>query len=207
MKNLLTSVFLSVTITLSGFQAAGQTVSTAERDQARVMAEEIAALMADLETRAAEFPDVLTQLEEGQIAIEQADQTVADLIQRLTEVTDAMEDGKPFAEAIDNYKDITVQLIAEAEGSDNEAIRGAVSGLRTTLEGLEQDDADRQSTVVDARNAIAQLEENREAIAFFIRAGQVQEAAALIAGEVDGFQDIVARGQAIADSLIDAATP
>lgn len=182
-------------------------VSSNDRDTARTVATEVAALMADLEARAEGFPDVLEQLRQGQIAIEQADETVAQLIQQLTEATNAMQDGSAFDNSIDGFKETVTGLISESEASPNEAIRSASAGLRTSLIRLEADDESRRRTVVEARNVIAELEENRTAIAFFIRAGQVQQAAALIGESVAEYADIVARGQAVADSLIEAANP
>lgn len=198
---------IGVSVLLISAGIAGAQVPQSERDRAAEMAQQISTLMVDLEARAQEFPGVLEQLRQGQIEIDMADQTVADLIAQLTEVTNAMEDDTEFDNSIDAYKDSTVALIAEAEASPNAAIKATIPALRATLASLEADDASRQQTVIDARNVIADLKENREAIAFFIRAGQVQMAAELIAANVADFSGIVERGRAIADGLIQAANP
>lgn len=182
-------------------------VSEEQRDRAREMGEMIEQLMTDLEARSTNFPEVLQALAEGRASIEQADETVNQLIAQLTEITDAMEDGKEFDQAIDDYRNETTKLIAEAEGSGNEAMKSIIPNLRETLAGLEADDEARARTVIDARNVIALLEDNREAIAFFIRAGEVQKAAELISANVDEFTDLVARGREVANSLIEAANP
>ena len=191
---------------LAAAPAAAQ-VTGDQRERAIQMGEQIEQLMVDLEQRAAGFPEILQALAEGRANIEQADETVNQLIDQLKQVTDAMEDGTDFDQAIDDYKDETTTLIAEAEASDNPAIRSVIPDLRATLEGLNGDDRDRAQTVIEARNVIAALEDNREAISFFIRAGQVQRAAELISTNVAEFGDIVERGKIVANGLIEAANP
>lgn len=175
------------------------------RENAVMIAKEVESLMTDLEARAADFPEVLAALADGQARIEDAEATVASLIERLTEVTDTMQDGSEFDNAIDDYKAATVDLIARGEASENDAIRSMVPSLRTTLEQLEKDDQNRNQTVVEARNVIQQLRDNQEAIAFFIEAGEVQRGAALIAENVAQFDNIVDRARGVANSLIEAA--
>ena len=175
------------------------------RDNAVMIATEVESLMTDLEARAANFPEVLAALSEGRGRIEDAEETVAALIERLTEVTDTMEDGSDFDNAIDDYKEATVDLISRGEASENETIRAMVPDLRATLEQLEQDDQNRQQTVVEARNVIQQLRDNQEAITFFIEAGEVQRGAALIQENITEFDTIVDRARGVANSLIEAA--
>lgn len=175
------------------------------RDNAVMIATEVESLMADLEARAADFPEVLAALAEGKARIEDAEETVESLIQRLTEVTDTMEDGSNFDNAIDDYKDATIDLIARGEASENEVIRAMVPDLRTTLEQLEQNDQNRNQTVVEARNVIQQLRDNQEAITFFIEAGEVQRGAALIQENITEFDTIVDRARGVANSLLEAA--
>lgn len=205
LRQLVHAISLTGAITLAGTALAQG--ANGERERAAEMGREIEALMVALEERSAEFPQVLVALEKGQATIEQADETVNQLIEQLRSVTDAMEDESEFDKAIDSYKVSTTELIAEAEASDNEAIRGVLPQLRETLDGLNRDDEDRAQTVIEARNVIAQLEENREAIAFFIRAGAVQEAATLISENIADFGDIVDRGKVVASGLINAANP
>lgn len=170
------------------------------------LANQIKSLMEDMDARAQGMPTVLAALAEGRATIEEADQTVADLISQLTEITSQMEDGTEFDNAIDGYIEATQGLISEAEASNNDAIKGLIPGLEITKESLETDDARRAALVVRSRNVIRELEKNREAIAFFIKAGAVTQAADLIRGSVDDFEGIVERGQAIAQGLIDAST-
>lgn len=184
-----------------------QSTSAEERDAARLMAEEISVLMTDLEARAEGFPAVLEALAEGKANIEQADETVDELISQLNRVTDEMDDNSEFDQAIDDFKTSTTELISEAEASTNEAIRGLIPDLQETLTGLESDDEQRSKTVVDARNLIRTLEENKETISFFIRAGEVQKAAEMISANVGDFANIVERGKAVADGLLEAANP
>lgn len=176
------------------------------QQNAVAIANQIKTLMEDMEVRAQGFPELLTALAEGRATIEQADQTVADLIEQLTEITTQMEDGTEFDVAIDGYVEATQGLIAEAEASNNDAMKGLIPSLKVTKESLETDDARRAALVVRSRNVIRELEKNREAIAFFIKAGAVTQAAELIRGSVNDFEGIVERGQAVAQGLIDAST-
>jgi nitrogen fixation/metabolism regulation signal transduction histidine kinase len=201
----LSVAIVAATLFIAG--AATAQTPTENRERARAMAEDIEQLMIDLEERAAGFPDVLAALAEGRASIEKADETVSQLIDQLTAVTDAMEDGSEFDQAIDAYKDTTIDLIAEAEASGNDAIRAVLPDLRQTLDGLNADDRSRAQTVIEARNVIAELEDNREAIAFFVKAGEVQRAAELISANVDEFGTIVERGKRVANGLIRAANP
>ncbi|WP_121633639.1 hypothetical protein [Tropicibacter alexandrii] len=206
-RKLFPSALLATVLMTSPLLAQEDGSDADRRAEAVQRAEQIDALMTDLEARAASFPEVLEALRQGRANIEQADETVAQLIARLTEVTDAMEDDSEFDNAIDGYREETQSLIDQAEASDNDAIRGVIPTLRDTLRSLDSDDRSRAETVIEARNVIAALEENREAIAFFIRAGEVTRAAELISTNVAEFGDIVARGRAVATGIISAATP
>jgi DNA repair exonuclease SbcCD ATPase subunit len=199
------AVALSAAIVMPGLVCAQDASPSTERDNAVLIASEVESLMTDLEARAQEFPEVLRQLAEGTARAEDAENAVAALIERLTEVTDTMEDGSRFDNAIDKYKMATTDLIAEAEASPNDLIKEMVPSLRETLSQLEQDDQDRNQTVVEARNVIDQLKKNKEAIVFFIKAGEVQRGAALIEQNVAEFDSIVSRARGVANSLIEAA--
>jgi hypothetical protein len=118
-----------------------------------------------------------------------------------------MEDGSDFDNAIDAYIDSTTALISEAEASANQAIRATAPALREILGGLESDDERRAATVIEARNLVRVLEQNREALAFFIRANQVAQAAALIHEHVEEFQKIVEDGKVLASDLLQPANP
>lgn len=205
LKKFVQALGLTAALALAG--AASAQGTNEERERAAEMGREIEELMIALEERSAEFPQVLDALAEGKATIEQADETVSQLIEQLQSVTDTMEDDSEFDKAIDSYKVSTTELIAKAEASDNEAIRGVLPRLRQILKNLNRDDQERAQTVIEARNVIAQLEENREAIAFFIRAGAVQEAANLISENIADFGEIVDRGKVVASGLINAANP
>jgi ABC-type transporter Mla subunit MlaD len=181
--------------------------SQAEKEQVARLAGEVEQLMTDMQTRSEGFPDVLARLQAGEATIAEADETVAQLISQLTEITNSMDDDTEFAGSIDAFVASTVDLIAEAEASNNEAMKGLIPTLETTKEQLEADDARRNEAVVMARNVIRDLERNREAIAFFIKAGAVIEAANLISSSIDDFEVIVERGHAVASGLIEAANP
>lgn len=180
---------------------------TPEQQKVRVISEEIAALMTDLEQRAASYPETIQQLEQGQIKIEQANETVQGLIGRLNEITGNMEDGKEFDQAIKAYIKNTTDLIAEAQGSNNDAMKSAIPNLQKTLDNLKQDDAERAQTVVEARNLIRELERNKETLAFFVKVGEVQKAAELIRTTVGEFKDIVVRGKQLASRLAQPTNP
>ncbi len=182
-------------------------VAETEQERVRIMAEEIAKYMTSLETQAAGYPEVFKQLKDGLLTIQQADAEVAKLIQLLNDATTKMEDGGEFGESIAAYRDATIALIAEAEASTNDSIKAAVPDLQKTLEALEQSDETRNATVIEARNLIRSLEQNREAIAFFIKANQVQKASQLIAENVGDFALIIENGKSLAAGLTDVANP
>ncbi|MBB95899.1 MAG: hypothetical protein CML68_15060 [Rhodobacteraceae bacterium] len=178
-------------------------------EKARVaeMAGAISELMSSLEQRAADYPAFLDQLEQGLVDIEQADAKVAELIDQLRMATEQMQDGSEFDTAIDDYKQQTTALIAEAEASNNKIIKAEVPNLQGVLEGLNSDDEARARTVIEARNLIRTLEENREAIAFFIKADSVQRAAELIRANVVDFSEIIDAGKDVASRLLDETAP
>ncbi len=204
-SNSLFALALAAFLGAPGLSHAQEAPPNAARDTAVLVASEVEGLMIDLEARAQEFPAVLEELAAGRARVEDAENAVASLIERLEEVTDTMEDGSDFDNAIDEYKDATVGLIAEAEASSNDIIREMVPSLKATLDQLEQDDQERNQTVVEARNVIAQLRESQAAIVFFIRAGEVQRGAALIQENVAEFDSIVSRARGVANSLIETA--
>lgn len=205
LSNSARALALSVIFAAPGMALAQNAAPNAARDNAVLIASEVDSLMTDLEERAKEFPQVLEDLAEGRARAEDAENAVTSLIERLTEVTDTMEDNSEFDNAIDDYKEATTALIAEAEASPNDLIKEMVPSLRETLQQLEQDDQERNQTVVEARNVIAQLRENQEAIVFFIKAGEIQRGATLIQENVAEFDSIVSRARGVANSLIEAA--
>ena len=172
-----------------------------EKARVRAISEQIEVLLSDLESQASEYPEVMVELRQGLINIETADETVQKLIDQLTEITDNMEEGSEFEGAIASYVEFTASLIAEAEGSNSDAQKALIPDLKETLEGLKENDRTRRQTVVDARNVIRQLEKNREDIAFFIKAGEVQQAAELIDAQVGEFARIVEQGKSLANDL------
>jgi DNA repair exonuclease SbcCD ATPase subunit len=178
-------------------------------EEARVqeIAAEIDSLMKTLAARTEEYPAFIAELQDGLVTIEQADERVDQLIAELKSATDGMEDGTALDNAIDDYKTATSDLIAEATASNNTAIKSAIPALEETLAGLEEDDASRAATVIKARNLIRTLETDKEAISFFIRANQVQRAAALISANIDEFEEIVANGQELATKLMGSINP
>ena len=178
-----------------------------ERDRVSTMAERIATVMQGLEDRAETYPQFITDLQDGVATIEQADEQVAELISQLQIATDQMDDNSEFDTAIDDYKAATVALIAEAEASPLEVVKSAIPDLEVSLSELEALDQRRAETVVEARNLIRVLEQNREAIAFFIKANQVQRATDVIQSNLDEFEQIVDDGKNLASDLMDAANP
>lgn len=174
------------------------------RAHAIEMGAQINQLMAELEERADGYTEGLGR---GRTNVEQVDETLSELIQRLLQITHAMEDNSDFDVAIEDYRDTTTELIAEAEASANAAIRGIQPDLLETLERLSENDQERARTVIEARNLIAALEDNREAISILIRVGEVRRAAELFSTSVAEFGDIVERGKMVANGLIEAANP
>lgn len=184
----------------------GNAWAQSAENEVEAMAGQIKALMEQLETRTEEFPPFLKELEDGLVTIEQAQERVQGLIDNLKKATSQMEDNSEFDLAIDKYKEQTLALIAEAEASNNAAIKEAIPGLQKTLDDLEADDRKRSATVVEARNLIRTLEENDEALVFFIKANQVQLAAKSIRENVEEFSQIVENGRVLAESLLDGVT-
>ncbi|MEL6958746.1 MAG: hypothetical protein AAGL89_07335 [Pseudomonadota bacterium] len=198
--------FLAAVFSAMSLPALAQAPS-AEEARVNEIAAQLELVMTGLEERAEGYPAFIEELQAGLVTIERADEEVGELIAQLTAATDQMDDQSDFDAAIDEYRDATVALIAEAEGSNNEAIKAAIPDLEASLEELNASDDQRAETVIEARNLIRSLEQNREAIAFFIRAGQVQRATALIQQNVDEFAEIVENGKALAGSLTPAANP
>ncbi len=182
-------------------------VTESEKDRIRAMAEEISSVMAALETRSTGYPKFIADLQAGLVTIEQADEQVQQLISELTAVTDKMEDGGDLDTSIDAYRTATSALIAEAEASNKDQIKSLIPGLQKTLTELGTSDESRASTVIEARNLIRSLEQNREEIAFFIKADQVQRASDLIAANLTEFSGIIEKGKALAAGLISGANP
>lgn len=180
---------------------------SAEKARVEEIAAQLDLVMSGLEERAEAYPAFIEELRAGLVTIEQADEEVGELIAQLIAATDQMDDQSDFDTAIDEYRSTTVDLIAEAEASNNDAIKSAIPDLEASLSELNASDERRAETVIEARNLIRSLEQNREAIAFFIRAGQVKRAAALIVANVDEFVEIVENGKALAGSLTPAANP
>ena len=179
-----------------------------ERDRVSTLAAQIATVMQGLEDRAeTTYPQFITDLQDGVATIEQADEQVAELISQLQIATDQMDDNSEFDTAIDDYKAATVALIAQAEASPLEVVKSAIPDLEVALSELEASDQRRAETVVEARNLIRVLEQNREAIAFFIKANQVQRATDVIQSNLDEFEQIVDDGKNLASDLMDAANP
>lgn len=199
---LLATLMLAFWATLAAAQP-----TPSEKERVAEMAGAITELMASLEQRAADYPEFLDQLEQGLVDIEQADAKVAELIDNLRLATEQMEDGSDFDTAIDNYQAQTTALIAEAEASNNRIIKAEIPNLTAVLDGLKADDQARARTVIEARNLIRTLEENREAIAFFIKADSVQRAAELIRGNVVDFSEIIDAGKTVASRLLDETSP
>lgn len=182
-------------------------VAQTEKERVTVMAERLATVMNGLEQRAESYPTFINDLKKGLVTIEQADERVASLIDQLRQATDQMDDKSELDQAIDDYSSATVDLIAEASASNNTVIKEAIPGLETSLAELRAADDKRAETVIAARNLIRSLEQNREAIAFFIKADQVQRASELIVANVADFSRIVEDGKALADGLIAPANP
>ena len=182
-------------------------VTESEKERVRATAEEIGKVMSALEARATGYPKFVADLQAGLITIEQADEQVQQLITELKTATDKMADGGDLDTSIDAYRTSTSALIAEAEASNNDAIKSAIPGLQETLAELGTSDESRASTVIEALNLIRSLEKNRDAIAFFIKADQVQRASDLITDNVTEFSKIVQDGKALATRLIGAANP
>ena len=185
----------------AGF-AVAQTVELTPQERVAEAATQIEILIGTLRERSAAYPEFITDLQEGLLTIEQADERVQELIALLTEATDRMQDTSDIATAIDDYSDATQQLISEAEASTNETIRATVPALTATLENLQNTDRDRAEMVIEARNLIRELEADQEALAFLIRANQVQQAADLIADNVAEFAGLLDTGQALTETLL-----
>ena len=172
-------------------------------DEIAAAAARIETLVTELQTRAEGYPTFVAELQEGLVTIEQADERVAELIASLREATTQLEDESEVDRAIDEYLSETLALIAEAEGSNIQIIRDAIPALRDTAAALQASDQARAAMVIEARNLIRTLEQDQDALAFLIRANQVQQAAALIADNLSEFGDIIDAGTLLSTSLLD----
>lgn len=162
----------------------------------------IETLVTQLQTRTEGYPAFIAELQEGLVTIEQADERVAELIASLRQATTQLEDDSEVDRAIDDYLAETEALIAEADGSDIQMIRDRIPALRDTAAALHASDQARAEMVIEARNLIRTLEQDQEALAFLVRANQVQQAAALIAANLSEFNEILDAGTSLSTLLL-----
>lgn len=193
-------LFLAIWVGLSGASHAQEDAA----DRALAAAQQLDEFMGTLETYAEGFPDLVESLEANLITAEEADARIDDMIVQLEEVTENMDAGKAVDTAIDDYRDVLSELIAEGKSSDIEQIRNAVPRLEDALDVLDQSDEDRANAVAEARNLIAALSENREVLSYMIRARMAIAGAEIIATRVDEFDAIIARGKQVARGLQEA---
>lgn len=172
------------------------------KDGVAAAAASIEALVAKLQDRSESYPEFIAELENGLVTIEQADETVEELITSLREATTQLEDNSEVDRAIDDYLEETANLIAEAEGSRSEVVRNTIPSLRETEAQLKDSDLTRAQMVIEARNLIRTLEQEREDLSFLIRANQVQQASALISANLSEFDDLLEAGSNLSTSLI-----
>jgi len=208
----LTTAILIAVVASNPIASAQTTAETSaqeptRQEKAREVAQRVDLLMQTMQTQAEGYPDTLERLRLGQETIQKADETVSEMIDRLKTMADEMEDESEFAVSIDAFENEAQQLIAEAEASNNAKIKELLPTLTEDRDSLRDSDQRRSRTVVEARNLIRDLEDNRSTIAFYIKANALSEAADLIAASVTDFEGIVAEGRQLADELIEASNP
>ena len=177
-------------------------VEGAPEDEIAAAAATIETLVVQLQTRREGYSEFIEELQEGLVTFEQADERVAELIASLRDATAQLEDESEVDRAIDNYLTTTEALIAEADGSDIQIIRDTIPTLRDTAADLRASDQSRAAMVIEARNLIRTLERDQAAIAFLIRANQLQQAAALISANLSEFGEILTAGTSLSTSLL-----
>jgi chromosome segregation ATPase len=153
------------------------------------------------------FPELIEQIRANQITEEEADEQIDQAIEELKTAQDEMKGGGEIDMAIDDYREILDELIAEGNASDVEAIRDVVPALVERFEAINDADEERAEAVSDAKNLIAALEKNRETLSYLMRAQAAMQGADLLVERVDEFVGVVDRGKSSIKLLREAANP
>jgi chromosome segregation ATPase len=153
------------------------------------------------------FPELIEQIRANQITEEEADEQIDQAIEELKTAQDEMKGGGEIDMAIDDYREILDELIAEGNASDVEAIRDVVPALEERFEAINDADEERAEAVSDAKNLIAALEKNRETLSYLMRAQAAMQGADLLVERVDEFVGVVDRGKSSIKLLREAANP
>lgn len=175
-------------------------------DKLRVIAEKIEVLMKEMAKKAADDEKLAKELAERKANIKQADQNISNMIARLSELTKNMDDKSSFRIAIKDFEKETLDLIAQAESSNDDAMKSGIPQLRQTLNKLKAADDLRSTKVQEARAVIRNLEDNKTRIVFFYKAGQLQKAADQLLANAKAYASIVDGARSLADSVISNIT-
>lgn len=176
-------------------------------DDARIaeVSAQVQQFMADLQERNADLPNTVEALRESRQRVEQADETVAQMIADLTEMTNRMDVESDFRAEIVSFEGTMLDLIAELEVSGDEVLVGAVPAMRKRYDRLRGIDERRANAVIEARAIIRDLEENRERIRLLLQIGEIDRALEAMDSTVAGFEDVLAKANELASAAVDVA--
>ncbi|KAA5598227.1 hypothetical protein [Blastochloris sulfoviridis] len=164
-------------------------------------------LLAAMEAQSKQFPAVLAAIKAKRENIEKADETVTAMIERLKQVTESMDDKSTFRAEMASIEQAISSLIDEARASNDDVIKATLPNLERKLGELRAAEALRGSTIIEARNVIRELEDNKTRLKFLIRAGEVVRAIDMIVANVGEFAKIVEKGKMVTRGLLDASSP
>lgn len=176
-------------------------------DDARIaeVSQQVQQFMVDLQERNASLPDTVTALRESRERVEQADETVTQMIADLTEMTDRMDVESDFRQEIVNFDGTLLDLIAQLEVSGDEVLEAAVPGMRARYDRLRGIDQRRANAVIEARTIIRDLEENRDRIKLLLQIGEIDRALEAMDSTVSGFEDVIAQANELASAAVEVS--
>jgi hypothetical protein len=194
---LVTYVLLLVIFSVTGVATAQE-----KKDKLREVAVRIDALMAEMAKKAEADKDLAKLIAERRANIQQAEQNVTGMIARLTELTKNMDDDSVLRSALKEFEKESLDLIAYAEASNDDKIKGGIPSLRDTLNKLKTTEGLRSGKVQEARALIRSLEDDKTRIVFFYKAGQLQAAADQLSASVTSYASIVDGAKAVAGAVL-----
>ena len=165
------------------------------------MARQLKALMEQLATEMGQLTTEDPSTADTQLEFMSPLQT--DIKESTKQIIKQIEDVSALNQAIDAYKVQTLALIAEAEASNNNAIKLDIAGLQETLDGLEAVDRKRSAMVVKALNLLRTLVENDVKLMSFMMLEHLELAMQLISADLEEFYSILEDGTVLAESLLD----
>lgn len=193
---------VSYVLLLVIFSVSAVAIAQEKKDKLREVALKIDALMAEMAKKADADKDLAKSIAERKANIQQAEQNVTGMIGRLTELTKNMDDDSVLRSALKDFEKESLDLIAYAEASNDDKIKGGIPGLRETLNKLKTTEGLRSGKVQEARALIRALEDDKTRIVFFYKAGQLQAAADQLSASVTSYASIVDGAKAISSTVL-----